>query len=867
MGEILLSILIRPLELVFEFIFSLSHSVFPNPAVNIIMMSLAINFLVLPLYRRADVIQAASRKKEEQIRPVVDHIKKYFKSDERVLVLQAYYREVHYSPLSSLKSIVSLLLQIPFFMAAYRFLSNLSLLNGESIGPIKDLSEPDALIVIGGLSINLLPILMTLINIVSSEVYMRGQPFKSKVVLYLSAAIFLVLLYGSPSGLVFYWTLNNLFSLFKNIVYKILDSRPSKAKKQQPQLKKSEQLLFWISALFIAAFAGILIPSSVVSSSPMDFIFLNDVQNPSHYVWHTLAIAFGFFVVWIGVYFLLGSARTRKIFGMVMFALAGTSAFNYFVYGSGLGTITTELVFDFDISLDTGLMLITTLSSLVVFAVLFILSRYLNTVSRYIIAAGLLAVFGMGITNMISINRVYADSGITENAPTEGSFTLSRTGKNVMVIMIDRAIGSYIPFFFNEDSDLVRQFDGFTYYPNTISFGQYTNFGAPALFGGYEYTPEKINSRADELLMDKHNEALLVMPVLFSNEGYNVTVMDPPYANYREVPDTSIYDGYSGIDSFVAEPVLNGHYSEMNGFLEEARYHNFFAYSMLKTAPTALQGVIYNGGSYNYLTSNGITAEEGVFHFPQSYGSVSVTDGINPDFYNAYKVLDNLSEIMEITDDDVNNLLVIDNNTAHSPNILQTPDYTLSDSVDNTEYDLANAGRMLPDGRTITVDAYVQMAHYHANMAAIKTLGKWFDRLRENGVWYNTRIIIVADHGRSLFQDSRLIFDDLMVDAESVNPLLMVKDFNSTGFVTSDEFMTNADVPTIATEGLINDPVNPFTGAAINNDDKFSGPQHIIMSDHWRVQENDGNTFLPGSWYSVHDSIFDRDNWDYLGEY
>ena len=867
MGEILLSILIKPLELVFEFIFSLSHSVFPNPAVNIIMMSLAINFLVLPLYRRADVIQAASRKKEEQIRPVVDHIKKYFKSDERVLVLQAYYREVHYSPLSSLKSIVSLLLQIPFFMAAYRFLSNLSLLNGESIGPIKDLSEPDALIVIGGLSINLLPILMTLINIVSSEVYMRGQPFKSKIVLYLSAAIFLVLLYDSPSGLVFYWTLNNLFSLFKNIVYKILDSRPAKAKKEQPQLKRSEQLLFWISVLFMAAFAGILIPSSVVSSSPMDFIFLNDVQNPSHYVWHTLAIAFGFFVVWIGVYFLLGSARTRKIFGMAMFALAGTSAFNYFVYGSGLGTITTELVFDFDISLDTGLMLITTLSSLVVFAVLFILSRYLNTVSRYIIAAGLLALFGMGIANMISINKVYADAGITENAPTEGSFTLSRTGKNVMVIMIDRAIGSYIPFFFNEDIDLVRQFDGFTYYPNTISFGQYTNFGAPALFGGYEYTPEKINSRTDELLKDKHNEALLVMPVLFSNEGYNVTVMDPPYANYREVPDTSIYDGYSGIDSFVAEPVLNEHYGEMNGFLEEARFHNFFAYSMLKIAPTVLQGVIYNGGSYNYLTSNGITAEEGVFHFPQSYESVSVTDGINPDFYNAYKVLDNLSEIMNITDDDVNNLLVMDNTTAHSPNILQTPDYTMSDSVDNTEYDIANAGRMLPDGRTITVDAYVQMAHYHANMAAIKTLGKWFDRLRENGVWDNTRIIIVADHGRSLFQDSRLIFDDLMVDAESVNPLLMVKDFNSTGFVTSDEFMTNADVPTIATEGLINDPVNPFTGAAINNDDKFSGPQHIIMSDHWRVQENDGNTFLPGSWYSVHDSIFDRDNWDYLGEY
>ena len=25
--------------------------------------------------------------------------------------------------------------------------------------------------------------------------------------------------------------------------------------------------------------------------------------------------------------------------------------------------------------------------------------------------------------------------------------------------------------------------------------------------------------------------------------------------------------------------------------------------------------------------------------------------------------------------------------------------------------------------------------------------------------------------------------------------------------------------------------------------------------------------FLPGSWYSVHDNIFDRNNWEYLGEY
>ena len=58
-----------------------------------------------------------------------------------------------------------------------------------------------------------------------------------------------------------------------------------------------------------------------------------------------------------------------------------------------------------------------------------------------------------------------------------------------------------------EKPELAEKFDGFTYYPNTISFGTATNLGSPALFGGYEYTPERINQRSTETLAVKHNEA------------------------------------------------------------------------------------------------------------------------------------------------------------------------------------------------------------------------------------------------------------------------------------------------------------------------------------------------------------------------
>ena len=59
------------------------------------------------------------------------------------------------------------------------------------------------------------------INVVSSAIYLKGFPLKTKIQLYGMALFFLVFLYNSPAALVFYWTLNNVFSLVKTIFYKL----------------------------------------------------------------------------------------------------------------------------------------------------------------------------------------------------------------------------------------------------------------------------------------------------------------------------------------------------------------------------------------------------------------------------------------------------------------------------------------------------------------------------------------------------------------------------------------------------------------------------------------------------------------------
>ena len=225
LSDILFTLLIGPLRTLFELVYALNYKLTQNPGLSIIGLSLVMNFMLLPLYNRTDAIQLEAIETEKKMKPFVAHIKKTFQGNEQFMMLQTCYRQNHYKPTDALKGISPLLLEIPFFMAAYDYLSSLGVLQYAVFGPIADLSRPDGLLVIGGTAINVLPVLMTLINICSSLIYTKDAPLRTKIQLYGMALLFLILLYDSPSGLVFYWTLNNLFSLIKNIFMKLKQPR------------------------------------------------------------------------------------------------------------------------------------------------------------------------------------------------------------------------------------------------------------------------------------------------------------------------------------------------------------------------------------------------------------------------------------------------------------------------------------------------------------------------------------------------------------------------------------------------------------------------------------------------------------------
>ncbi|MBQ6304328.1 MAG: YidC/Oxa1 family membrane protein insertase, partial [Clostridiales bacterium] len=128
--SVLYTFVISPLELLFEVIFTIANRLIGNAGLSIIFLSLAVNFLVLPLYKRADELQAEERDIQIRMAPMIKHIKSTFKGDERFMMLQEYYKINHYKPVYALKSTASLLLQIPFFIAAYNLLSGMQSLQG-----------------------------------------------------------------------------------------------------------------------------------------------------------------------------------------------------------------------------------------------------------------------------------------------------------------------------------------------------------------------------------------------------------------------------------------------------------------------------------------------------------------------------------------------------------------------------------------------------------------------------------------------------------------------------------------------------------------------------------------------------------------
>lgn len=903
MGSFLYNIIVYPIELLVELLFVFFFKAFDNIGIAIAAISVLISLLSLPLYNRAEAIQKKERDQRIRLQPGIDRIKAVFKGDEQYMILSTFYKQNKYHPAYTLRSSISLLIQVPFFIAAYNFLSHLTHLQGQSFIFIQDLGKPDGLFQFGSVTINILPLLMTLINIVAGAIYTKGFPMRDKLQLYGMAGLFLVLLYQSPAGLVYYWTLNNCISLIKNIFYKLKHplrllywllvlgslSIISFIFVLKPDLPVGKRViiliggvcivsvplflkgivsfqshflvrfsnhtrsmftLFLLSCIGLWLLCGIVIPSNLIASSPIEFSFSGVVENPLEYVRQASFVFFGICIFWPVLIYSLSTRSIRSLFAFLASLIVLSATINLFIFPGDYGVLSKILLFDEPAKLIANFyqsILPLIMTGLCLFVIAIALRKEKDKVLTAFLTILVLSSAVNGIYSMLRIQKAFSvhaanvhqnSLGFARSNDIKPEIPLSRDGRNVVILFLDRAINSYLPVIFNQFPELETQFSGFKYFPNTVTPGRVTLTGAPPILGGYEYTPDAMNARDTEKLVDKHNEALLVLPRIFSDAGYQVSIFDPPLSNYKWSNDFSIFRKYPSIHVQRLTGLYSSAYKVEHQQIEawgpayESRLisRRIPMFSFLKIVFPILRNLLYYEGSYFLMDEN--------------------TQNINS-FIDSYSVLHYLPRLTNIVTGS-DSYVFIANDTTHEPVFLQAPSYEPDGNVTNTSNPL----------RDDSFYSELSQTHYHVNVAALRKIGVWLEYLKNEGIYDNTRIIIVADHGAVIPVPAFKNFKQYASISAAYNPLLLVKDFGVTeAFSMNDNFMTNADVPTVAIQGLPVSTLNPFTGK-----DLFSVVDKTLINCYnssYNPDENRGNIFLfdVSSSFSVRDSIFKESNW------
>jgi len=209
----------KPIEWGMYYIAHIIAGLVKSWGLTIILLALVIKLMLSPLSVQA----AISIKKSNMLQPKLKKLQEKYGDDPKLLnqkVAELYKKE----KVNPLGGCLPLLLQFPVFFVLYRVLSSSVELKGSQFLWIKDLTLPDTLFKINinipfiPSSFNLLPLIMTVVQIFQMKIQsMRNPAAKEQQLIntYLLPIFFLFIFWNMPSGLVLYWTVQNVFSIIE----------------------------------------------------------------------------------------------------------------------------------------------------------------------------------------------------------------------------------------------------------------------------------------------------------------------------------------------------------------------------------------------------------------------------------------------------------------------------------------------------------------------------------------------------------------------------------------------------------------------------------------------------------------------------
>ena len=219
---------LRPLCLALKHLLNWIYFLLGNWGLAIIFLAILLRFLTYPVTRYGLRQQKLFKQQQAKLKPFIDEInKQYQDGDKRYVETMKLYKQHNFSPFSSFKGCLWLVVQLPIFIALYQILSQSMAIKGVKFLWINDLSTPENLFPLGldlpiiGSHFNLLPFFMLAAQLIQSYMMNQsGTPKKGKggagsKAIYIMPLVMVLLFYAFPSGLLIYWTTVNTCQIFE----------------------------------------------------------------------------------------------------------------------------------------------------------------------------------------------------------------------------------------------------------------------------------------------------------------------------------------------------------------------------------------------------------------------------------------------------------------------------------------------------------------------------------------------------------------------------------------------------------------------------------------------------------------------------
>jgi YidC/Oxa1 family membrane protein insertase len=209
-----------------------------NYGVAIIFLTILIKLLLFPLTRKS----FDSMKKMQAVNPKLQELRAKFKDNPKRLnaEMAELYKKEGISPLGGC---LPQLLQLPILFGLYELFNTHFALKGAVFIPgwINDLSVPESIWTLPFPPINILGFVLSDLRLLplimlgtqfATTFFTQGQSTggnnKMKYLPYVLMGVFFFILYNLPSGLVLYWTMQNILTVVQMLIQKYLSERKKK---------------------------------------------------------------------------------------------------------------------------------------------------------------------------------------------------------------------------------------------------------------------------------------------------------------------------------------------------------------------------------------------------------------------------------------------------------------------------------------------------------------------------------------------------------------------------------------------------------------------------------------------------------------